>query len=458
MVINPLQNFPYDIRHQIVDEIGARDPAQLYPLLNVDKFSRSLVRDHPAWYGHLVLEHTGASALGIFNSQLVACKEHKLPTDLEVQLGARHDTELQKEVFIKIMAILPFTKSIRLKLRLADPRPPWKKFAKLPALRLESLHINLMNLQGISEQLVLPAHLFSGQAPLLKDIDALFDYRSSAVTPFTGVESVCWKLSRRKAAGRFTHHAASTFSGGNIVAHYPSLRKLVFHGDEYPGLQDLFTEAPGRWQLEDVEIWGVSSHQGEPLTFKALICAEKYGGCFVLSLSTESSKTVELRDESIPGVSFWVHRTLTKTFAFNLSNITKLEFDLQLWNQVAKSGVSFSAVHAVVLHVTDKPFWEMLDLEPDVDRLNDSGFFALDQCVDTPRITCLKIIGNATPRVPVEETWIKKLIATRMSGFDPTASPVVIQRLKVMTPDGTLNGFSGWSQLTIEDCDVLLSD
>ncbi|KAH7099183.1 hypothetical protein BKA62DRAFT_758818 [Auriculariales sp. MPI-PUGE-AT-0066] len=476
MVINPLQNFPYDIRHQIVNEIGAQDPAQLYPLLNVDKFSRSLVRDHPAWYGHLVLEHTGASALGIFNSQLVACKEHKCPTD----------------VFVKIMAILPFAKSINLDLCLADPHALWQRFAAIPALQLESLRINLMNLQGDSEQLIVPSHPFSGQAPLLKDIDAQFDYRSPAVTPFTGVESVCWEICHEQAV--------EILRGSNIVAHYPNARKLVLSADSHTQLPlDLFGGAPDLWRLEDVEIWGVDScltfdnilahivtpsirrisingcyawdnptgvalvssclPVGEPLTFKA---KRQYDELFVLSLSTarkELSQTIELRCMSIPGltnsIGDFVYSMLVTTFASHLVNITQIEFDLQIWNQVIMSGVPFSAPHTLVLHVTEKPFWEMLDLEPDVDRLNGSGFFALDQCVDTPRITCLKIIGNATSRVPVEETWIKKLIATRMSGFDPTASPVVIQSLKLMTPDGTPDGFSGWSQLTIEDCEVL---
>ncbi|KAH7087972.1 hypothetical protein BKA62DRAFT_794936 [Auriculariales sp. MPI-PUGE-AT-0066] len=498
MAINPLRSFPYDIRHQIVDEIGAREPAQLYPLLNVDKFSRSLVRDHPAWYGHLVLEHTGASALGIFNSQLVACKEHKRPTDVKVHPVYTLQTDIQDKVFVKIMAILPFAKTISLELCLTNPQALWQRFAAIPAVQLESLHIKLMNLRGIPEQMVLPAHLFSSQVPLLKEVNALFDYSSLAVNPFTTVESVCWELSH--------HQDVGDFRGSNIVAHYPNARKLVFHGDDLDDLPpDLFSGAPGVWRLEDVEIWGVSSRSmldnilahivtpsirrisidgsdvwngsaaaalvssplplGEPITFKALHREARYDELFVLSLSSqqkELSQTLELRAIDLVdiqlGIDECVYHMLMESYTSYLANVTQLEFDLQLWNQVIMSQVSFSAVHTLVLHVTEKPFWEMLDLEPDVDRLNDFGFFALNQCVHTPRITCLKIIGNATPRVPVEETWITELIATRMSGFDPTACSVVVRSLKLMTADGTLHGFSNWSQLTIEDCEVLRTE
>ncbi|KAH7093929.1 hypothetical protein BKA62DRAFT_785067 [Auriculariales sp. MPI-PUGE-AT-0066] len=386
--INPLKSFPYDILHQIINDIGASDPVQLHQLLQVDRFSHSLVRQHPAWYGHLVLEHTETWAIGIFNSQLVACKEHKRPTDVKIHLGhgTPHKTDIQDRIFVKIMAILPFTKTISLKLRLADPQTLWQRFATLPVLQLESLHINLMNQQGNPEQLVLPAQPFSGQAPLLKDVNALFDYSSLAINPFDTVKSVCWELSNRQAEG--------AFRGSNIVAHYPNARKLVFNGDYHPGLPDLFDSAPGLWRLEDVEIWGVESvrvlvkiladiatpsirrislegcyawagpestafirsclPQGEPLTFKALVRKEKYEELRVLSMSTKSGKTIEFRQ--VPILDLWVslHSTITRSFTSYLANVTQLEFDIQFWNHIIKSNVPFSAVHTLVLHVNGK--------------------------------------------------------------------------------------------------------
>ncbi|KAH7090041.1 hypothetical protein BKA62DRAFT_776743 [Auriculariales sp. MPI-PUGE-AT-0066] len=488
--ISCFQRFPYDIQHQIIDDIGAWGPEQLYQLLKVDKSCRSLVRQHPAWCGHLVLENTEKLALDIFNSQLIACKEHKRPTYLEVHLGFQYNTDIQDKIFVKLMTILPFTKTIILWLRLTDPQALWQRFVAIRAPQLESLHITLRNQQGRPEQLVLPAHPFSGQAPLLKDINALFDYSSLAVKPFKAVQSVCWEISQ--------HQAADAFGGSNIVAHCPNARKLVFSSGGFAVPPDLFSGAPGLWRLEDVEIWGVISPVlnsilghivtksirrisvevdyacadavcanlissclplGVTLTFKAL-CRKRngYEELVILSLLTELGKIIELPSLGILDLDRWVYRMLMQSFALHLTNVTKLEFDLRLWNKIIKSNVPFSAVHTLVLHVTEKPVWELLNSEPHWDGVHESGLFPFDQSIHTPRITCLKIIGNATPLISVEETWITNFILTRVSGFDPTASPVVIRCLRLITADGTLNGLSGWSQLTIEDCEVLGSD
>ncbi|KAH7103531.1 hypothetical protein BKA62DRAFT_670226 [Auriculariales sp. MPI-PUGE-AT-0066] len=494
--INSLKRFPNEILHQIIADVDGRPPVTLYQLITVNRFCHDVVRQHPAWCQNLYLEYTNKRALGIFNSQLVACKERKRPTDVDILLLGRHDidVDIHKQVFVEIMAILPFIKTLRLTVRLDDPQALWQQFSSIPALQLESLDFNLINHQhGSLEALVLPAHPFSGQAPLLKYINANFDYRSPSVTPFTTVESVCWEVCQRLDAG--------ILRGSNIAAQYPKARKLVFDEAEYGNLPlDLFSGAVGLWQLEDIEIWGVRkpallenilSHLvtsstrrisidgqytwgdptgaglfssclplGEPLSFKALMLSEHYE-LFALSLSTvrmESSRTIELRGDRLMGhIGDCVHIMLMQSFSSRLASVTRLEFDLRLWNQILKSDVSFSAVHTLVIYVSKTPFWEKLHLKPDLNRLDDSGFFPLDQSTYIPLITRLEIIGTAARCVRVEETWIAQFVASCMSGFDTTASPVILRCLKLMTTSGTLEHVSGWPRLSSDDCEVVKS-
>ncbi|KAH7098162.1 hypothetical protein BKA62DRAFT_773639 [Auriculariales sp. MPI-PUGE-AT-0066] len=485
------KTFPNEILQQIVAELEVWD---LFHVLRVNRSCHALARQHPAWCQNLVLRSTEIWDLNFFHGQWIACMERRRPTDLEIHtLG--DNAAIQEKIFVKVMAILPFAKKISLSCCVADPQALWQRFAAIPAPQLESLDIQMLNEKYEDEPLVLPAHPFDDQAPLLKYINAKIDYRSAPVTPFLNVESVCWKLCERQKPGFI-------LQGSNIAAIYPKLRKLVFHGGNFSDLPpNLFDGAVGLWQLEDVEIWGVyqsvmlhnvlsktvtSSTRrisidglfswgdptgvglvsswlplGEPLKFKVLKRSE-VNEPFTLSLSTvhmNLNRTIELR--AVPRVPLkgavrgGVHCMFTESFASHLANITQLEFDLRFWNQIVKADVPFSAVRTLVIHVADKPQWTMLYMPPDLEKPHYSGLFPLNQSIHTPTITCLKIIGTGGWHVPVEDTWIIRFVKVSMSGFDTTTSSIILRSMQLMTDDGTVDRFSGWPQLIIDDCKVI---